>query len=265
MIRGLIRHLRLWGSFVRVGFIADLEFRANFFLRLLADVFWYLAQIAVFESLFQYTSKIGSWNLEQTRIFLGIVFIVDGFYMILLSDNLDRFSENVRKGNLDLILAKPVNSQFIISTQKVATFLSTNLIVGFSYFGWALYHYPEVSWLRVLWLLLLVPVGVICLYSIRFMFASSAVLLTRAENLQYLWYQLYKLGLRPDSIYLPWMRYLLLSALPVGFVASVPARAVLGELEWQMLIWALVVAGSFLYASHRYWQFCLSKYTSASS
>ncbi len=38
--------------------------------------------------------------------------------MIILSENLDQFSEKVHKGDLDLLLAKPVNSQFMISLQK---------------------------------------------------------------------------------------------------------------------------------------------------
>jgi ABC-2 type transport system permease protein len=75
------------------------------------DIFWYIAQITTFEVLFHHTQYIGSWNLEQMRVFLGVVFVVDALYMIILSENLDQFSEKVRKGDLDLLLAKPAKKR----------------------------------------------------------------------------------------------------------------------------------------------------------
>jgi ABC-2 type transport system permease protein len=115
------------------------------------------------------------------------------------------------------------------------------------------------------WLLVTVPSGVLIFYSFRFFFSASAVIFTRAENLQYLWYHLYKLGLRPDNIYFPWLKYLILTAIPVGLIASAPARVVLGIAEPWLALWAACVAGLSLYGSSRFWKFALSRYTSASS
>lgn len=261
----LRKYLRLYLAFTKASFIADLEFRANFILRLLTDIFWYLAQILTFESLFHHTHLIGTWTLEQTRVFLGIVFIADGIYMILFHDNLDRMTDRVRRGEMDMLLAKPINSQFIMSLSRVATVLIGNLTVGTLYFIWALAHYADFSPVRLLWLILLIPCGAICLYTIRFMFAATSVIFTRSENLQYLWYQIYKLGLRPDSIYAPWLKYLLLSLVPVGVVASVPARALLDPPHYALFLWVIFLSASLLYLSHRFWQYCLTHYTSASS
>jgi ABC-2 type transport system permease protein len=259
------KYLRLWISFFKASFIADLEFRANFVIRLATDIFWYIAQILVFETLYHHTHQIGTWGIEQTRVFLGIVFIVDGLYMILFHDNLDRMSDQVRKGTLDLLLAKPVSSQFMLSLQRVGTVLIGNLMVGTSYFIWAIYNYPNFTWLRLFWLLGLIPAGLISFYTIRFMIASTALIFTRAENLQYLWYQIYKLGLRPDSIYSPWLKFVLLTFLPVAVIASVPARSLVEEPNFALFAYVIVLATGLLFISKRFWRYCLSKYTSASS
>lgn len=259
------KYWRLWVSFFRASLISDLEFRANFFIRLATDIFWYLAQIIVFESLYRFTDRIGSWTLEQSRVFLGLLFVADGIYMVFLSENLDRMSEKVRKGELDLLLAKPVNSQFMLSLQRVGTAMLGNLVVGSGYLIWALHQYSDFSGLRLLWILVLIPSGILCLYSFRFMFSASATIFTKSENLQYVWYQVYRLGLRPDSIYAPWLRGIILSAIPVGMVASIPARAVLGEPEWGLYLWSIFLGFFFLKISQIFWKFCLKKYTSASS
>lgn len=265
MLTTLRKYFRLWFSFLKASFIADLEYRANFVIRLATDIFWYIAQVMVFEALYKHTDKIGSWTLEQTRVFLGILFIADGLYMIFFHDNLEKMNERARKGELDLLLAKPVNSQFMLSTQRVGTVLLGNLCVGTSYFIWALHQYQDFQAARLLWLLILIPTGLTCLYTIRFMISATTLIFTRADNLQYIWYQIYRLGLRPDSIYSPWLKFVILTILPVGLIASVPSRALLGEANPGLYLYTIFLSATLLYGSHRFWNYCLSKYTSASS
>jgi ABC-2 type transport system permease protein len=260
-----MKYWKLFKAFAKASFVADLEYRANFVTRIATDIFWYAAQIMTFETLFRHTDKIGGWNIEQTRVFLGVLFVVDGLYMILFHDNLDRMSDRVRKGELDLLLAKPVDSQFMLSLQRISTALIGNLIIGTSWLVYALSHFSEFEAVRLLWLLILVPAGLLCLYSVRFIFCATSLLLTRAENIQYLWFQLYKLGMRPDSIYFPWLRFLILTVLPVGIVASVPATALVGPPQYGLFIWVTVWSLTLLYISHLFWNWCLKHYSSASS
>lgn len=264
-MRMLKKYFALYLALFRTSFIADLEYRANFLIRILTDIFWYIAQIVTFQVLFKHTPKIGDWNLPQMQVFLGIVFIADALYMIIFSENLDQFSDKVRKGDLDLLLAKPVNSQFMLSLQKASTAAIGNLGIALTWFIYSLTQLPDFEWSRLLWLVILIPCGLIALYSVRFSIASSAVIFARSENLQFIWYQIYRLGMRPDSIYVPWLKWLILTALPVGVVASVPARALLEPPAWGLFAWVCVLAGILIYLSNRFWKFALRFYSSASS
>ena len=195
-MKSLKKYARMLSAFFKASLVADLEFRANFATRIITDCFWYAAQIVSFETIFRHTDKIGDWNVSQTRVFLGMLFIVDAFYMIFFSDNLDKISERVRKGELDLLLTKPLNSQFMLSCQRINTAIIGNLILGSLWLAFSLAALPDFNWLRLLWLLLLVPSGLLSLYSIRFAFSSTALIFTRSDNLQYLWFQIYRLGMR---------------------------------------------------------------------
>jgi len=261
----LKKYTSLFGALAKASFIADLEYRANFILRVVTDIFWYLAQIMTFEVLYRQTNVIGHWTLEQTRVFLGVLFVVDSFYMLLLQDNLDRFSEKIRKGELDLLLAKPIDSQFLISFQRVATASLGNMAIAVGWLVWSLWSLPDFNWIKLLWLIIMIPNGFMVLYGCRFSLSATAVIFTRSENLQLIWYNLYKLGMKPDSIYFPWLKFLLLTALPVGVIASVPARTLLDPPNIGLALWSLFLGPFLVYLSTKYWTYCLKHYSSASS
>jgi ABC-2 type transport system permease protein len=261
----LKKYFGIFRAIAKASLIAEIEFRLNFAMRIINDVFWYLAQIFTFEVLFQHTKLIGDWNLAQTRVFLGVLFIVDALFMIFLQENLDRFSEKVRKGELDLLLTKPVNSQFMISFQRISVSCFGNLLIAISWFIWSLSQLPDVNWTKGIWILLLAPCGFAVLYGVRFSIAALALLFVRVDSIQYVWYQLYRLGMRPDSIYMPWLRFLILTLVPVGLIASVPARAILNPPELWVYVWALCAGPFFIFFSAWFWKRCLLRYQSASS
>ncbi len=265
MLLTLKKYFSLYVAMFKASFIADLEYRANFFTRILTDIFWYAAQILTFEVIYQHTNKIGDWGLKEMRVFLGLLFVIDAIYMIIIHENLENLSEKVRKGDLDLLLAKPVNSQFMITLQKANTAILGNFIIGSSWLIYALSGLEDFNYLRLLWLIILVPCSLAVIYTMRFMFSATAVIFTRSENLQFLWWQVYRLGMRPDSMYFPWLKFILLTIIPVGVIVSIPARALLNPPDLRYLLWPIVLAPILIYLSNRFWKFALKFYSSASS
>lgn len=259
------KYLRIYRALFKASFIADLEYRANFALRILTDVFWYAGQIITFEALFQHTKLIGGWNIYQMRVFIGVIFLVDAVYMVLFHDNMDQISEKVRKGQMDLLLAKPVNSQFMVSLYRASTALMGNLLIATGWLSYSLYTLPNFSTIRLVWLFLVIPAGIFTLYTIRFVIATTAVIFTKADSIQYLWYNFYRLGMRPDRIYQPWLRYFLMTMVPVSLIASIPAKFLLESPSVESISFILIVPFMFFWAGHKFWLYALSKYSSASS
>ena len=175
------KYLRLYWAFFRASLTADLEFRANFAVRIATDIIWYLAQIVSFEMLFNYTENIGAWSRGEMRIFLGVLFLVDAIYMLVFSVNVEFLSESVRKGSLDLLLTKPVHSQFMISCQRAATAYLGNFLLGAGWLAWALWHHEGFQPWRLLWLLVTIPTGVTIFYSLRFFFSATAVIFVSSD------------------------------------------------------------------------------------
>lgn len=260
------KYLRIAIALFKASAMSDLEYRLNFLIKIATDIVWYTAQLSVFEVLFSHTGSISGWTLETMRVFMGVLFVADAIWMLLFSENLDRFSEKIRRGDLDLLLAKPVNSQFMISVQKMNPAYLGNFILVTSWLTWALYqlHNPAV-WTRLPVLLISVPCSLAVSYSLRFFFSASALFLTRAEYINYIWHQIYRLGTRPDTIYPQWLRYAVLSVLPLGFMASVPARLILDTPDPFLVVASIAIATVLVWFSTLYWRAGLKRYSSASS
>lgn len=261
----VVKYLALLRSFFKASLIAELEYRFNITARIFTDIMWYAAQLSIFEVLFRHTSNLNGWNLGETRVFMGLLFVTDALYMMMFSENLDRMGEKVRRGDLDLLLVKPVNSQWMISFQKVSVAYIGNLFIAFGWLLWSLNRIEDVQWLRLGWIFLTVPISLAIVYSIRFMVSATALYFTRADAVNYIWYQVYRLGTRPHDVYPMVLRYAVLSLIPIAFLASVPAQLILGKSGPLPLVVGFGLALGLLKLSTMFWRRGLRSYGSASS
>lgn len=259
------KYLHLALHFFKISLMADLEYRMNFVTRIGTDVIWYAAQLGIFEVLFLHTKDIAGWTIDSMRFFMGVLFVVDAIYMVLFHENLDRLSDKVAKGELDMLLVKPVNSQFMISLKKMSTAYLGNILLSVSWLLYSAYKLPDHLWPNILYLFLLIPCSVMIPYCIRLFFGIFALIFVRAENVNYLWYELYRLGTRPDNIYPTWLRYLVLTIIPVAFIASIPAQMAIHGPNPLLILGSWVITLIFLFVINRFWNFALKKYSSASS
>lgn len=261
-----MRYFSLLAAFFRASFIADLHYRANIIAQILTDMCWYLTHITLFEVLFRHTTTLGGWSIEDMRVFLGVLFLADAIQMILFSEGLNQFGTLIVTGNLDLLLAKPVNSQFMMSCHKVAwSYLVNALIVLIWLTSCLIDRTGSFSLLLFAATIYVSAAGALVMYAFRFSFASFALIFVQSDTLQYVWYTLFRLASRPYSIYPRAFRIVLLTVIPLAFIAGVPAEVLV---TWPApgKLTVLTSATLFtLWLSTRLWRLALRRYSSASS
>lgn len=264
-LQKIIKYIGIYKAFFKASIVADLEYRLNFVILVIGEFIWYSTQLILFEVLYRHTKIIGDWDVHQMRVFIFLVLFVDSIYMILWDPNFSVFTDNVRKGTLDLLLMKPINSMFMLSSQRISISHLPCFFITFGGLVWALNQLPDFNWLKLLWLFLLVPAGLSVIFCGRFALNSTSIIFTRADFLQYIWYSVFRLGLRPDAIYSGFLRIILIFVLPFAMVASIPARILLEPAQPWMIAWALILPFILFYLLRKYWVFCLKHYSSASS
>lgn len=259
----------LYKSFFRASFVADLEFRFNFFVLICAEFVWYSTQLILYEVLYRHTPNLAGWNLHQIRVFVFLTLFIDSIYMILWDPNFVKFADDLRKGNLDLLLTKPVNEIFMLTSQKISISHVPCFFITAAGLVWALTQLPQFNWWNLLWLIVMVPSGLSVIFCGRFALNATTILFQRADFLQYIWFSLFRFGLRPDGIYSSLMngflRYVLIFIIPFAMMASIPARFLLEPIQPVYLIWGLIMPVLLITLTKKYWKYCIRNYSSASS
>ena len=73
-------------------------------------------------------SHIADWSEPQYFFFVGCFFALNGLIETLFLENCNEFAELVRTGDLDFLLLKPIDEQFLISCRKVDWSTAPNVI-----------------------------------------------------------------------------------------------------------------------------------------
>ena len=277
-------YLKVFLTFARNSLVRDMSFRFNFILTCFASVSWALMNFLLFKIIYQHTDSIGvdtGWHENEFFIFLGTIWIINSLIQTFFMANAEGFSEMIRTGSLDFALLKPIDTQFLISFPRINWAQIPNGLLGLSlviYSLRALMNDSEkvISIGPVEWILYVfyIGCGVVVMYSVMIILASTSIWLGRNQNLHTFWFYITNFYRYPMEIYEKsgigmalWGTFTFV--IPILVVSNVPARILAQPLErgwydWQSL-YAIFAAAASLVVSRWVFKFALSSYRSASS
>lgn len=258
--------LRIIRTFIRLGVLNELGYRANFFVQLFQSLIELGAALAGLAVVFAHTDELGGWRQAELLALLGVYFLMGGLIRTLIQPSMQRFMEQVRLGTLDFTLTKPEDAQLLVSVQQVQIWKLTDIGLGVATLGVALVQLGErVSlWSAASFAIALACGGAI-VYSFWLILAACAFWLVRVENILVIFQSMYEAGRWPVGIYPGWLRWSLTFLVPVAFATTVPAEALSGRLTGQTLLGALALAVGLLVASRLFWRVGLRHYSGASA
>ena len=260
------RYLRLYAYFLRFSFSRAMEFRLDFFFRIVMDTVFYLVHIAFFAIIYRHTADIGGWNYDQVLIFVCGFFVTDALHMTITANNLWALPQLVNKGDLDYYLVRPISSLFFVGFRDFAANSFVNLIVACSLLTWALTRYPgEFSLGQLIIYLLLLLNGAYLYFVIHLLFIIPVFWTHSARGFEILYFSMKQFSERPDRIFTGLLRLGLTTVTPFLLIASFPAQIILDGINIQTLghIGAVTIALTIFLLW--IWQKALRSYSSASS
>ncbi|NMC20814.1 MAG: ABC transporter permease [Thermogutta sp.] len=235
------RFARSWAvflTFARNSLIRDMTFRANFLLELASSLSWVFMNLGFYLLIFSYTPSIGAgtgWGKWEFFAFVGTGLIINSLTGMFFMTNGEEFGEMIRTGTLDFALLKPIDTQFLVSLQRVEWSGVGNLLVGIALvLVSATYLKAPLGVLPAALYGLFVLCGVVILYSLLFSFAAMSVWLGRNTSLLDFWFYIVSFSRYPMEIYQgplgrPIRRFFSF-VLPVLVAVNVPARVLVRPL-----------------------------------
>lgn len=259
------RHLKLIALFVRATVQTQLEYRSGVLGRLMANLISTGTSVLLLWAMFQQVESVGGWSFNQALILIGIVTTVEFVVEIWFYPSLNPVSGYVRRGEFDLLLLKPVASQFLVTFRYLQVLEITGLVVGFAIIGYGMHRLDAVTPLNLLLLVVFLIAAISIIYSIYLALSTLAFWFTKIEEVASIIWLHSSAGAFPVAAYPPWARFMFTFVLPVAFVTNVPAEAATGRLTWEWGLGSFAFAAFALIGSSLLWNRAIRSYSSASS
>lgn len=260
------RYLKLYRAFFKNSLMREMQFRGHFWLYLVINIIWAGLAMVTFLFIFNQVSQVKGWTFPAMLLLTATFYFFDRLFNTLFEINFTRFNDLVNQGDLDLVLSKPVSSQFFISLRQTSLanlFGAVSMAVAVL---WLLDHYfTLIFWPNLVVYAYLLLCGLIVVYALWFMSLTFVFWWGNVENIHHLFRPFYEVVRIPTNITGKILAPALTYFLPLAFVATVPVKVLIGTLNWPLVGFGTLAAVFWLWLSHKFWRFALKHYSSASS
>lgn len=259
------RYWRLIGIFAGSSIAAQLEYRANFVVNVIGSLLTAVGSLFGLSILLGSSPSLGGWNQLEAIVVVGVFTLVEGFMGVFLYPNLNKIAESVRTGIMDFTLLKPLDAQFLVSTRNIGVLRVADLLIGLGMIVYATTNLGGSSLAGVATAALLIVAGFASVYAIWLMLCTTAFWWIGVENITELFWGFFRAGQFPVTAFPGWGRILFTFVIPVAFITTVPAEALIGRVQTGAALGALGVSLLLVLVSRGFWRFALRSYSSASS
>lgn len=177
-----------------------------------------------------------------------------------------QFRPLVVSGNFDWDLLKPLPSFFrpLFGWADILDAITLVPLTGYIIY-YIFVHSLVVDPISLISFFILFINAIIVAFSINLIIASIGILTTEIDYLTWIYRDVEAMARFPTDIYKKWIQTGLTFIIPITVLITIPAKALLGLLSWDLFLVALGVGVIFLFFSLRFWRYALSRYSSASS
>ncbi|PTY04135.1 hypothetical protein DB346_04915 [Verrucomicrobia bacterium LW23] len=260
------RYLNLWLAQIRYSLARELMFKANFILWIIVDLSWFCLQLAFVEVLYFKVDSVAGWSKWEMVLLVSTAHLIHQLFSAFLLINLYQLPEHIRTGKLDFYLIQPVSTQFLVSTRQFDMGGMVNCLIAIVLCIYAAMQVPvEFSISNVVLYILMVMTGVVVHYSLMLALMTLAFWITKAQGLVNVYYNAFQFSRIPREAVKGVFRFIFTWIFPMLLVANVPVDVWIHGNPWPQAFIFVGLATMLFAMSAVFFQFGLSRYSSASS
>lgn len=256
---------RVLSAFWRLNVAEEVQYRANFVASVLGTVFYMATALLTLSLFFRHTSQLGGWDYWEIVVLLGVFNALTGVVEAVLRPGIGNLVGEVRNGELDLVLVKPVDPQGFVSFRHLDIWRFSDVVLGLALAGYALFRLHEMPTAAQLVAFgLSLAAAAVVVYAIWVLLMCLAFWFVSIENIAVLFDSVFEGARYPVSAYPGALRFLFVYLIPIAWTTTVPASALTGRLRPELALVAVLVAGLVFALARLAWRLALRRYSGAS-
>ncbi|HEU5485842.1 MAG TPA: ABC-2 family transporter protein [Microlunatus sp.] len=258
------RYAALWRAVVVQAIRRDLQFRAQAW----ATGMVALAELAVglvpVLLIGQSAPDINGWTASQLLAVAGCYQVAQSLLSVFVAPNVMRLSEYVQRGELDGMLLRPVDAQWLTSFRWLQPAALTGALAGSGLVVVGLFG-ESFSLPRAALALLCFVCGCVLLGAVWTNLAYLAFWFEAANFVHDLAIETFSAGRYPVTLFPSLVRAVLVFVVPVGIASTLPIQLVVADASPYLGLVAVGLAALFLALTRLHWRLAVRRYASASS
>ena len=260
-----MKYINLLKSIFYVSVARAIIYKTHFFVEIAASLGWGAFSIITILLLTTRVSYVFGWTRNELILLAVMVNIIYGVLRVLFNVSFWRFSSIIHYGELDMLLLKPLDSQFQMSVSviDIAGIFRFLISIALTICLIVFFHVP-VSFLGIIITILLCIAGITVLYSLTFIFLTFTVWFSNLHNLIELVNTVLGASRYPKEMYEGLGSFTFFFLLPLVIIISTPTKALIGKVSILDSFLLVTFAIILFVVSRVFWKFALRYYSSAS-
>lgn len=260
------RYIAILSSFIRLSFMTSMEYRTNFLIWVIVDAWWSIADLFFYTALFHNVQTLGRWGVPETLVIVGVFRLLMVPAWGWMATSFEQLPKMIHTGQLDMLMTKPVDAQFMVSINKFAFSLISSALFGPALIVYGLWQRNiPVSVEQVIAFILSLCATIFLMYSVFFLIMTSCIFADRLNNVVYLFTSTFDMARYPKDMYAIIPQRIFTSVLPIALMVTVPADILFGFTSPWYIFQLLGLGLIFFVLGRTVWFYGLRRYTSASS
>ena len=274
-------YLAVFWMFARNSLIRDMTFRTNYVIDVIFGLSWALMNLGFYTLIYRLMyadgdgyASIAGWSQYEFFVFIATTILVNSFVEGFFMANAEELSELTRTGGLDFALLKPIDTQFLVSLQRINWSAVPKLLLALALLAYSIPRIEGLTLSPIQFILypLYIVMGTLILYSVMIGLAATSIWLGRNQSLYDFWFYITNFSRYPMEIYEGTfgnpLRLVFTYLIPILVVINVPAATLakpLSAMNWSLAGFAVFATVASLAISRWIFQRALNSYRSASS
>lgn len=263
VMKKIKKYIKVWWMMSRNSFSIVLGQRFALVTFLLGKVFRFIIFFLFIFYILKGSGNLAGYSSNQVIFFFLTFNLVDVVTQFLYRQ-VYSFRPMIVKGDLDLVLVKPMNALFrvlmggadIIDLITIPPFIVLIIVYGVSL---------NPNFFQIVTYIVLLINSFIIGTAFYIAILALGIVTLEIDHSVMIYRDLTNLGKLPVDIYREPLKAFLTYLIPVGVMMTLPGKAFMGLITPWGIIVAILIGVLFIFLSLRFWKFALTKYTSASS